>query len=180
MVRRRDFWTLRIHHIVAMYFAFEDERPEKHQRSAVWAIDLDWLKAKGRELLNPDAAMSANPDLGSRSEYVNQLLGEERPVIVLVNPKQMNRRMGTQQGIFLCKLIQQATFNQILMSMMMHSKTTDRPVIRKLEVGKDQCIKFLKNLREMNIHHASLFPGLDGFGRSLKLDLEIKVKDEEP
>jgi hypothetical protein len=31
----------------------------------------------------------------------------------------------------------------------------------------------------MNIHRASLFPGLDGFGMSLKLDLEIKVKGGE-
>jgi PII-like signaling protein len=37
-------------------------------------------------------------------------------------------------------------------------------------------ITFLKNLRAMNIHGASLFPGLDGFGQSLKLDLEMKVK----
>ena len=39
-------------------------------------------------------------------------------------------------------------------------------------------IKFLENLRAMNIHRASLFPGLDGFCQSLKLDLEIKVANE--
>jgi hypothetical protein len=52
--------------------------------------------------------------------------------------------------------------------------------LRKLVVGRDLRIKFLKNLRAMNIHRASLFTGLDGFGRSLRLDLEIKVKGEEP
>jgi len=87
--------------------------------------------------------------------------------------------MAAQQGFFLCKLIHEATFNQILMSMMIHPTTVDRPVVKKLEIKKDQRIKFLRCLREMNIHRASLFPGLDGFGQSLKLDMEIKVKSTE-
>jgi len=40
-------------------------------------------------------------------------------------------------------------------------------------------IEFLKRLREMNIHSVSLFPGIDGLGKSLKLDLEIKVKSAQ-
>ncbi len=69
------------------------------------------------------------------------------------------------------------------MTMMMHPKTSempdlrDRPVIRRLVLSSKLRIEFLKNLRAMNIHRASLFPGLDGFGQSLKLDLEIKVKN---
>jgi len=65
--------------------------------------------------------------------------------------------------------------------MTLHPKTADRPdlpnrpVVRKLVVNRELRIEFLKNLRAMNIHRASLFPGLDGFGQSLKLDLEIKV-----
>jgi len=62
--------------------------------------------------------------------------------------------------------------------MMIRSEIPDQPVVRKLEVGNSHRIEFLKNLRAMNIHRASLFPGLDGFGQSLRLDLEIKVKGE--
>jgi PII-like signaling protein len=40
-----------------------------------------------------------------------------------------------------------------------------------------QRITFLKQLREMNIHSASLFPGLDGFGKSLKNNLKIKAAE---
>ncbi len=53
----------------------------------------------------------------------------------------------------------------------------DFPVIRKPEVRNDLRIKFLKRLRAMNIHRASLFPGLDGLGLSLKLDLELKDRN---
>jgi hypothetical protein len=85
--------------------------------------------------------------------------------------------MAGQQGFFLCKLIHEATFNQILMSMMIKTGVPNKPVVRKLEVSSTHRINFLKNLRSMNINRASLFPGLDGFGQSLKLDLEIKVND---
>ncbi len=164
---------------VAMYFALEEEATEKKHRSAVWAIDLDWLEANGKELLQSKAATSTGDDFSTRPDYVNDLLAKERPVVIRINPKQMNRRMVAQQGFFLCKLVHQATFNQILMTMMIHPETVGRPVVRKLEVKISHRIEFLKRLREMNIHRASLFPGLDGFGQSLKLDLEIKVRSAE-
>jgi hypothetical protein len=47
--------------------------------------------------------------------------------------------------------------------------------VRKLLVDADLRLKFLKKLRAMNIHRASLFPGLDGFGRSLKLNGQEKT-----
>ncbi len=82
-----------------------------------------------------------------------------------------------QQGVFLCKLYHEASFGQMLMKMMMYPEPTDRPVIRKIEVGSSLRINFLKHLRSMNIHPASLFPGLDGLGLSLKLELELKDRD---
>jgi hypothetical protein len=63
------------------------------------------------------------------------------------------------------------------MAMMMYPTFIDRPVIRRLDIKSDLRIKFLKRLRAMNIHRASLFPGLDGLGMSLKLDLELKDRD---
>jgi len=95
---------------------------------------------------------------------------------------QLHARMVAQRGFFLCKLYHQVHFSLVLMSMMTQPKTAgkpdlpDAPVIRRLVMGKGLRIEFLKKLREMNIHRASLYPGLDGFGQSLKLDLEIKVK----
>jgi len=62
--------------------------------------------------------------------------------------------------------------------MMICPETPDQPVIRKLELRAGSRKEFLKNLRAMNIHRGSLFPGLDGFARSLRLDLEIKTGDE--
>ena len=88
-----------------------------------------------------------------------------------------NPRLFAQRGLFLCKLIEQASVSQLLMTMVMYPTLTDTPVIRKLEVAIGLRIKFLKQLRAMNIHRASLFPGLDGLGLSLKIDLELKDRD---
>ena len=85
--------------------------------------------------------------------------------------------MTAQQGFFLCKLIPQASFSQIFMTMMIHPSTPKRPVVRRLEVDATNRIGFLKRLRAMNIHRASLFPDLDGFCRSLRLNSEIKAKE---
>lgn len=170
---------------VAMYFAIEDKakdkrRREKESHSAVWAIDLAWLESRGRELLQSKngapSAIDSSP--AEAADYTNRLLREtEEPVIVRINPPMSNPRLFAQRGIFLCKLYHQASFGQILMTMMMHPEPADRPVIRKLEIGSSLRIKFLKHLRAMNIHRTSLFPGLDGLGSSLKLDLELKDRE---
>ncbi|MGA2327982.1 MAG: FRG domain-containing protein [Bryobacteraceae bacterium] len=164
---------------VAMYFAVEEQPRKSSGRCAMWAINLEWLEGKARELLRTRAASSEEGSAGGGTEYLNMLLGQtELPVIISIRPPYADERMVAQQGFFLCKLYHEPTFNQILMSVMTHPDTPDRPVVRKLEVDGDLRIGFLKHLREMNIHRASLFPDLDGFGHSLRLDLEIKARGE--
>jgi hypothetical protein len=164
---------------VAMYFAVEEKPQKEKRRCALWAIDLDWLEDRARQLLRSAGTAPEATDANAGGEYVNRLLGQtEKPIIVSINPPYADERGVAQQGLFLCRLYHQATFNKILMTMMIHPETPDRPVVRKLEVAGDHRIEFLKRLRAMNIHRASLFPDLDGFGQSLRLDLEIKAGDE--
>jgi hypothetical protein len=166
---------------VAMYFALEEEPQLGTKRSAIWAIDLDWLKAKEYELLQSDAATLASGTNQTRVERLNSLIDQDKtPVIVKIDPLETHERITAQRGLFLWKRFEQTPFfDQILMTMMIHPEIPDRPVIRKLEVGTDQRIEFLRKLaRKKGIHRASLFPGIDGFCQSLKHDLEIKVKEE--
>lgn len=167
---------------VGLYFALEEEPANAEKRSAIWAIDQVWLERKCRQLLQSEPATPNLDEPMSRAEYLNSLLdrgGEGKPLIVRIDAQRSHERMAAQQGFFLCKLVHEATFNQMLMSMM-YRDCPDRPVVRKLEVAVNHRIEFLKHLRSMNIHRASLFPGLDGFGESLRLNLEIKAKDHSP
>jgi len=181
-------WTLSPY--VALYFAveaalqgfgsgrsqqsevpFERTGHEVQRKRAIWAIDLFWLEGKERAHLG-----TVPTDASARRTYLNGLLDQnEKPLIVRIDPPQANERMFAQQGLFLWKLVEQTPFfDQILVSMMV-DPILERPVIRKLEVDESLRVEFLEGLRAMNIHRASLFPGLDGFCQSLKLDLEIRV-----
>ncbi len=169
---------------VAMYFALENKANENSSKkdqnqSAVWAVDSDWLDSRGRQVLHekgiPLPADGAS--LTGIAERTNLVLKEANaPCLIRINPAMSNSRMFAQRGLFLCKLVEQASVGQLLMSMVMHPTLTIRPVIRKLKIGNRFRIEFLKHLRAMNIHRASLFPGLDGLGLSLKLDLELKER----
>lgn len=169
-------WTMSPH--VALYFAVADEPQEAN--SAVWGLDLHWLHTNGRETLGSEPSTSLTDHVQTRTDHTNRLIREtEMPVIVQIDPLAKSERMVAQQGLLLCKLFHQTWFSQILMTMMIHPDVSDQPVLRKLMVEKGLRIELLKRLREMNIHSASLFPGIDGVGKSLKLDLEIKVKSAQ-
>lgn len=129
------------------------------------------------QLLLGEALPLPEDDLQMRAQKTNNLLCRtEEPVIVQIDPMRGTERLAAQQGLLLCKLYHRASFNQILMSMMLHPTLIDRPVIRQLTVARTIRVDFVRRLREMNVHSASLFPGLDGFGRHLRLGLEIKVQ----
>jgi FRG domain len=169
---------------VALYFATEEKPQGKNGKkeedkgekddgySAVWAMDLDWLGMKKQKHLE-----SIEPK--ERVACLNGLLEQRgEPLIVKIDPPQANERMSAQQGFFLWKLYETTPFfDQILISMM-SDPIQERPVVRKLKVGEDLRIEFLERLRSMNIHRGSLFPGLDGFCKFLKTELEIKVARE--
>jgi FRG domain len=169
---------------VALYFA-EEERPAKRKRtdgednedkedgySAVWAIDLNWLETKKQEYLKSIAPQD-------RTEFLSGLLDQsERPLIAKIDPPQANERMSAQQGFFLWRLYEKTPFFDHILISMMQGSMPERQVIRKLKVGEELRIEFLERLQHMNIHRGSLFPGLDGFCKFLKTDLEIKVAKE--
>jgi FRG domain len=167
---------------VGMYFALREE-PAKGSRSAVWAIDLDWLRRKEREILG--AAVSTH-NSGARFRYLNSLLGQSKiPLVVPIEPQWTNERIAAQKGFFLWKLYEETPlFDEMLMDMMLHPEIVQSPVIRKLEVSPELRGGFMERLfREKNLHEASLFPGRD-FCEPLKLELQemverAKAEDEE-
>jgi hypothetical protein len=164
---------------VALHFALEQPQPK--ERSAIWAIDQQWLDKESSE-----AMRKHNPQCPDRSDfkemcgYINSvLLKEDNPAVVIpANPMRMNDRMTAQQGHFLCNLSHGESFDISLFRMLQNSTTTERPV-RKLVLEQDGRIAMLKELRRMNIHSASLFPGLDGFARSLGIELECRIEKDK-
>lgn len=148
---------------IASYFAFE-ETPETSQ-SAVWAIDLDWIEERSRELLRgpwPTDANASTLDWGAN----NLLRGCDEPVIIRIEPGVRNQRMITQRGVLLCKLRHDVHFTLSLTMMMMHPQLIDRPVVRKLQLPSSLRENFLNRLKEAGIDRQSLFSDECSAGRS--------------
>ena len=168
---------------VALYFVVEKKVAKKP--AAVWAIDCDWAlkeSAKTCDQFDPDLS---HAELSAKmSRYVNERLAGETAfcnphgVVFPTHPNRVNERMAAQQGLFLCSERNYPPFDIALATMIMHDKNPDKPPVRKLIVRPQERIEFLKQLRRMNITAASLFPGLEGFARSLAEELEIKMFEE--
>lgn len=165
---------------VALYFAMQEE---SNGDAALWAIDLQWFEERSSDLLHqhnkdcPDGS-----DFRAACEYTDRILfREDNPyVIVSASPMRLNERMLAQRGHLLCSLRNDnvAPFSAVFLGMLIQPSVVDRQVVSKIVIDKGRRISFLEKLRQMNIHSASLFPGLDGFARSLAVTLDIAVADQ--
>ena len=169
---------------VALYFAIGDKPQQKRRQveatdeegddgyAAVWAMDLMWLESQKKKRLESITAEE-------RTAYLNGFLEKDgEPLIVKIDPRQGNERMSAQQGFFLWNLHGTISFFDHILTSMMLNPIQEQPVIKKLKVERSLRIEFLERLRHMNIHSGSLFPGLDGFCKFLKADLEIRVANQ--
>ena len=174
---------------IAAYFAFDAATEE----AAIWAVDLDWLDQQCGLLLYMNGRVEIPSDLTARSQYVNELLGltpykqrrEEKaaapvpPMIVQVEPSKTDAWMSGQMGFFLCKTDYRKLFDNLLANMIKDSRpSAELPPIRKLKIGGVLRGLFLKELQRFNISRATLFPDLDGFSRSLNIEVQIAVDEE--
>jgi len=156
---------------VACYFALIDAQTD----AAIWAIDPDFL------LEIAESAFSVERE-GLRDEWenmstscANKLLGtllttasntepdEFQKGVVLVDPFEMHARLSAQQGLFLMPLDLESDFTTNLRPFRKRGKYP----IKKIVLKHSLRITALAHLREMNITAETLFPGIDGFARSL-------------
>jgi hypothetical protein len=78
--------------------------------------------------------------------------------------------------MFLCPNTLQVGFESILEKMLRPAYESGRVKsqwLYKLSFDTTARLDILRELRWMNITYATLFPGLDGFAKSLKTDAEI-------
>ena len=161
---------------VALYFAIEDTSSGD---AALWAIDWNWLHLCSRELL--EAHHKNYPSTGTPrecAEYIDKVLLTDTtkiPIVISAEPRRLNQRMMAQQGVLLCRLWSEVKFEHSLMDMLINAKEAARQVLSRIRVSRKNRPIFMEELRRMNIHEASLFPGLDGFARSLKSEIDITM-----
>jgi hypothetical protein len=161
--------------------------------SAVWAVNLALLRERTREALGiPGGSTFAY--VAGCTDVADKLLGRPlwRPAddrlrrsILCGEPTRLNERISAQQGLFLLPTDLDCSFEQNLAAVFGHDLAHDEPLpletvpagadidqsataAVKIVLPKAKAKEAIAELKEMNLHDGTLFPGLDGFARSLR------------
>jgi hypothetical protein len=151
---------------VAAYFAVE----EADSDSAIWAISDTWTlneTIRKLEALKKDNAAQLKSRFSETTESIINGLFLNEPFarcVCAVNPFRLNDRLRIQKGVFLMPGDLCSSFDANLKSMAGYDDSVN---CVKLIIPKDLRTEAIRSLFDMNISRTNLFPGLDGFARSL-------------
>jgi hypothetical protein len=159
---------------VAAYFAFQDEESEKSESVAIWCVNRIRFYQAALYYLNEQLKITIE-----RAESVEYLFNEScfeklflqsqnGVTINCVMPFDLanaNQRQLLQQSIFVVAMNPQKKFGDQLSFLDYQAK----PIMTMLTIPSKERKVALRDLIKMNITHATLFPGIDGFARSLNL-----------
>lgn len=162
---------------IAVFFALEAAESE----AAVWCLNTDLLRETSKELLSGIWMEKFEPE-----RICDRLIDEgiDIPTTIDIEPYRLNERLIAQQGLFVmpCSLkfdVETCLFNTIndpdlvvkrVEYDMTHLELGTFPVtgkVLKMLLPKVIHTDARRALRSMNMDASSLFPGLDGFARSL-------------
>jgi hypothetical protein len=171
-------WSYSFH--VALFFAAraadpnedEDERAIGTRCAAVWALDSTWLDARALDHLRDhdadDVATAYRTDLYGRRYETFAAVYNRRPPVPFVlrqNCWRLNERLVAQQGVFLCPGDVERGFEENLAALV---RPEDVGVhVRKLVFPKRLTLALLQRAHRSGISLATMYPGLEGFVRSL-------------
>ncbi len=160
---------------IAAFFAVENMSIEQVAKrdAIVFCFNHKWLNESAKKNIDDDDLFKKRfYDQTMKDESFKALYMEKKKrFIVADTPFQLHRRLSIQRGAFIIQ-------GDISKSMMENITSMDdwenekNVVVYKLKINMPQDLKKVyEDLRLMNITHESLFPGLDGFAKSLKQNL---------
>jgi len=160
---------------VAAYFAMEALLSDRRANKAVvWALS-------GEGFTPPDALIHDKSVLKKMEHFLEHRDGASFEAVFLrsrpyrfvypVNPASLNQRLIIQQGVFFCPGDINTTFEENLRATEL--TLGDRLRIYKFVLPRVLLEEAMAALYRMNMHPASLFPGLDGYARTLRSRLHF-------
>jgi len=183
---------------VAAFFAVETAEED----SAIWAINHKSINNSlaSKLDLKTTPQMSLYDENSRNINLVQQYIGQEKrsnKLVVDVEPIILTERLSIQQGLFMFPLDGHSRFmDNLFSSFDITRKQFEESVINPIksddvtdeQISSASLIKIIlphgcsetviHDLKKMNITAATLFPGLDGFARSLRIRLHLPIDDD--
>jgi hypothetical protein len=176
---------------VAVFFAIAEAGA--NEESALWAINLNAIKMEAIRMLRESGCIDqdgfGDPSLSAPEVFKRVFLQQSSPAIVApVEPARTNERAVSQQGLFLCSNDSMWGFEFALKRVLKSDRERVEAWCRqeypesepyvpenlfKIYISPKARNALLKDLYRMNINYATLFPGLDGFARSLGTNITL-------
>lgn len=152
---------------VALYFALIDNPPHSPEHGALWALNIDWLKRESQKI--EELLRKGTED------------GHTIPRLIVASSTKANQRMVAQQGELIASSHYDISFTPVVLSMVLHSGAYAKQncVLSKVRIHRSKRLSILRQLQRMNVTHASLFPGPEGFAKFLATDLELRLESQE-
>jgi hypothetical protein len=152
---------------IAAYFAFELCRAEEDHHIAIWGVNIHYLKTRSLEVLSEEfgEALQESKNLINENLFEKIFYQNNKKLVFPVEPFRMNRRYSLQQSVFISTGISEIP----LMDQFGFLGESMEQAVIKIEIPALFKKEALRELQQMNLHRASLFPDLDGYALSLKL-----------
>ncbi len=179
---------------IAAFFSMEKANSD----SAIWAINLELIDDAIEDIANTieEKKFYDGEEYFDTFSFANYVLSNQVSdnFVTYTTPKILNERLSIQQGVFVFPCNINTTFNENLNSTIGiidkpnsyfitltdpfdYSIVNDWPLV-KFIIPRDCHNSAMYDLQDMNITSETLFPGLDGFARSLLLSFRDSFDGE--
>lgn len=160
-----SFWT-------AVLFAMEKANIDGRKSCAVWALEIEWWRDEctAKKVPKLKTMLKEGSNLPQEIEFILKSQGKHRTPsgIWPLNAYRLNERVVTQQALFVVPLDVTKSFMENLRLCSKDQQMISRHLIKLVIPCREKIIgECVKYLYDRNLTPATLFPGIDGYARSL-------------
>lgn len=160
---------------VAAFFALEAATKD----AAVFALDAEALQLHAIARLQSQFGLNGDEAIrlarGDQERFLRLVVEKHGnfPFVLPIEPLNFDLRQSSQQALFLVPGTLDRSLDELLEAV--PESYNQRAVVLKMVFPPSVRDEALNELVSMNVTHSSLFPGLDGLGRSTRLQAQRRV-----